>query len=81
MTNAEIRKQRLVLLSEIDKLEENCNGCTTRAFFNNRKDATGLFYACQGCPIGKKLGEYGEKLLDLSNPRKKNSIVPKKVLT
>ncbi|WP_076145824.1 zinc-finger domain-containing protein [Paenibacillus odorifer] len=61
----EIRKERLRLLSEIDDLEENCNGCMTRKQFNNLKDATGLSHACKACPVGMKLSKYGDKLLNL----------------
>ncbi|WP_090739396.1 zinc-finger domain-containing protein [Paenibacillus sp. Mc5Re-14] len=71
---AEIRKERLRLLSEIDTIEKACEGCPTRAHFNNLKDATGLIQACRECPVFADLSQYGERLLKLSEPRKKISI-------
>ncbi|EJW13929.1 zinc-finger domain-containing protein [Paenibacillus alvei] len=62
---AEVRKERLKLLREIDRIEEACNGCRTRAHFNNLKDATGLCNACKACPVGQELSQYGNKLLNL----------------
>lgn len=68
---AEVRKERLRLLSEIDIVEKACEGCPTRAHFNNLKDATGLSHACKECPVFAELSQYGEKLLKLTEPRKK----------
>lgn len=70
MTKADIRKERLRLLSEIDRIEQACTGCKIRAHYNNLKDATGLSNACKVCPVFEELSQYGEQLLGLTNPRK-----------
>ncbi|TVX85989.1 zinc-finger domain-containing protein [Paenibacillus agilis] len=63
---AEVRRERVKLLMEIDRIQQPCDGCRTRAHFNNLKDATGLSHACKACPVGKKLSQYGNKLLKLT---------------
>jgi hypothetical protein len=75
--NADIRKKRLQLLSKVNRLEENCDGCLTRAHFNNNKDATGLFHACMACPFGHEISKYGKVLSTLIDSRMKNTISAK----
>lgn len=59
---AEKRKERLLILSQIDRLEESCDSCEKRKEFHAKKSTVGLSEVCKACPIGQKLLQCGVRL-------------------
>jgi lipocalin len=74
VSNMDVRTERLKLLAEIDKLQQGCNGCEAHYQFNRERNITALTNACKQCSLGRRISEYGEKLLDLTRKSRRKKI-------
>ncbi|MGG0794749.1 zinc-finger domain-containing protein [Brevibacillus laterosporus] len=65
------QQERILILYEIDDLTKGCEGCKIHYEFNKTKDITGLTNACKECPLGQRIGQYGNRLLELTKKSRK----------
>ncbi|MCR8994727.1 zinc-finger domain-containing protein [Brevibacillus laterosporus] len=66
-----MQQERIRLLYEIDDLTKGCEGCKIHHEFNKTKNITGLTNACKECPLGQRIGQYGNRLLELTKKSRK----------